>query len=57
MLTKSIETFKKPHYPLNRGHPNQLLTKQVSQDEQLNSFSCPKCGSTSLYKNAHKVFV
>jgi hypothetical protein len=22
MLTKSIETFQKPHYPLNRGHPS-----------------------------------
>jgi len=21
MLTKSIEPFQKPHYPLNRGHP------------------------------------
>jgi len=38
MLTKSIETFQKPHYPLNRGYPpNQLLTKQVPQDEQLNT--------------------
>jgi len=27
MLTKSIETFQTPHYPSNRGHPQQLLTK------------------------------
>jgi hypothetical protein len=27
MLTKSIEPFQKPHYSLNGGHPQQLLTK------------------------------
>jgi len=30
MLTKSIEIFQKPHYSLNRGHPQQLLTKAGS---------------------------
>jgi hypothetical protein len=39
MLTKSIETFQKPHYPYKNGTPqNQLLTKQVPQDEQLKTF-------------------
>jgi len=27
MLTKSIETFQKPHYPLKMGHPQPTLDK------------------------------
>jgi len=30
MLTKSIETFQKPHYPLNRGYPQPALDKAGS---------------------------
>jgi len=38
MLTKSIETFQKPHYPYKEGTPpNQLSTKEVSRYEQLNA--------------------
>jgi len=47
MLTKSIEPFQKPHYPLNGGHPNQLLTKRGT-DMDNSTLSCPKRYSTSF---------